>query len=1112
LKRSGWVLILLVLFGAGGVGFLMTALDDGGRAGRVGTQLSGSSDGQADDGGSADRTGAKSTAGDFESRWRNDRDPNRTPGPPVTITGIVLRDGAPAKDAEVALFRQRSRLAPAAYRSDLNTKPPTEITRAKCKEGRFSFLIPRRTQVMVFADAPGCAFAFKLLTLPVEGDPAELTIELGDGHALAGKVIDEEKKPVAGVVLELSQNARRAPSHVETTTSNAEGLFRFDDIPDGNYWLYARPANYPQQRRWVYVPGTREALVELVAGGAITGTVKNDAGQPIAGAHLRFMSGLSGVSGPAEATTDASGHYRVAHAASGPIHSVTLEHAAYGMRASRRGDLVPPAAVIPKEGELKYDITLARGVPVTGVVVDTEGKAVAGATVALLKMSESGRTSLEEVKKVTADQAGRFVIPHVAEGTYGLEAKAEYATRRAQRTPNNQSQLTVDFFTDGQSPPPEQRLVVEATGTVTGRVEGADPAQYGGAINLNLQVGSVYRNTSTDQFGTFRLEHVPPTPETQVKSWNPALSSDPFAVVAGETVEVLIGATDNGGFRVLVLDDDGAPLPGAYVHLMTESGVKGQLSTLRYARGGGRTVTDREGRVLLPLSDNQRKNQSHEKWIVGATHLEYDLALSEAVGMPAAGDVVELELKLAAASTISGVVETAAGAPLPNVSVYAMPVKPKEAPFETRPQRYGTSDVDGRFVIHGVPDHGEYNIGAWKSGGSATQVKAGAGADDVRLVFNEKASITGFVRDEDGLPINQGRVYALIPTAGGKERKHGGWVQQGRFTLQGLEQGAYDIEVSPNSGRRSQGSLVFETKRVGPVPTGTQDYLITVEYGDKVTGRVLAGGKALGGAAVVAMPVTYDKKHRDRSHPTTITNGRGEFTLRGVTGEVELVASAFGYKTAMERAVPGGGPTTLMLDEGQRIAGKILKPDGTPVTNQWFNLRPLSEEVNKRFHDLQVRMGRTYGHRAGFNGLSGRTDGRGKFELTGLEAGAYRIWLTSEHGVTPEMTLTAGDDNVEVHLEPGLTIKGVIVQADGGPLQLQSGQSAWVNAQQSNRSLRGARPAGDGTFELRGMPPGNITLRVWAGNKYQYTTVEVAAGDQNVRIALEFNPNYAGKG
>ena len=49
MKRSGWVLILLVLLGAGGVGFLMTALDDGGRAGRVGTQLSGSSDGQADD-------------------------------------------------------------------------------------------------------------------------------------------------------------------------------------------------------------------------------------------------------------------------------------------------------------------------------------------------------------------------------------------------------------------------------------------------------------------------------------------------------------------------------------------------------------------------------------------------------------------------------------------------------------------------------------------------------------------------------------------------------------------------------------------------------------------------------------------------------------------------------------------------------------------------------------------------------------------------------------------------------------------------------------------------------------------------------------------------------
>ncbi|MHC4960446.1 MAG: carboxypeptidase regulatory-like domain-containing protein, partial [Planctomycetota bacterium] len=1056
-------------------------------------------------------SGAESTAAGFARRWRDDKDPNRTSGPPVTIAGIVLRDGTPANDAEAALFRQRSRLEPSAYRNELNPKPPTEIARAKCKGGRFSFIIPRRTQVMVFADAPGSAFAFKLLTLPVEGDPDEITIELGDGHALAGKVIDEKKKPVAGVVLELKQNAWRAPALAQTATSNAEGLFRFEEIPDGTYGLYAKPSNYPSQRRWVYVPGTREVLVQLATGGAITGTVKNDAGEPVSGAHLSFFSGTNATSGPSEAVTDSGGQYRVAQAMPGPIHQVTLEHAAYGLRASRRGELVPPAAVIPKDGELTYDITLQAGVPVTGLVVDGEGSGVAGATVALLKMATSGRTSLEEIAKVTADSAGKFVLPHVAEGTYGLEAKAEFALRRAQRSANQQQPLTIDFFTDGQTSPPMQRLVVEVTGTVTGRVEGADPAMYGGTINLNLQVGSANNNTTTDQFGTFRLEHVLPTPEARLKSWNPALTSDPFEVVAGETVEVVLGAMDKGGFQVTVLDTDGVPLEGAYVHLMTESQVKNQLNTLRYARGGGRTATDREGKVLLPINDNQRKNQANEKWVVGATHLEHDLALSEAAEMPAEGEILEVEIELATASSIAGTIESEAGAPLANVGVYASPVKPKEAPFETRPQRNGTSDVNGHFVIHGVPAHGEYNIGAWKSGGSATTVKASAGDTEVRLVFKEKASITGFVRDEDGLPIQQGRVSAIIPMAGGKERKHGGWIQQGRLTLQGLDEGAYEIEVAPNNQRRYQGALQFETKRVGPISTGTEDLLITVEYGDKITGRVIAGGRPLGGAAVVAVPATYDKKKRNHSHPTAITNGKGEFTLRGITGEIELVASAFGFKTATDRAVAGGAPATLILEEGEQISGKVVKPDGTPVPNQWFNLRPVSEEVNKRFRDLQARMGRTYGHRAGYNGLSGRTDGKGEFELTGLEPGAYKIWLQSEHGVTPEMTLTAGDRNVVVHLEPGLTIKGVILQADGGPIELPPGQNIWINSQQNNRGLRGARPGSDGKFELIGMPPGNITLRVWAGNKYKYATIEVASGDHNVRILLEPNPSYKGK-
>ncbi|MHC4958279.1 MAG: hypothetical protein ACYTGN_07870, partial [Planctomycetota bacterium] len=66
MKRGGWVLVLLILFGAGGVGFLMLALDDGGRAGRVGSQLAGSSDGQPDrDTDATEQSGAESTAAGF---------------------------------------------------------------------------------------------------------------------------------------------------------------------------------------------------------------------------------------------------------------------------------------------------------------------------------------------------------------------------------------------------------------------------------------------------------------------------------------------------------------------------------------------------------------------------------------------------------------------------------------------------------------------------------------------------------------------------------------------------------------------------------------------------------------------------------------------------------------------------------------------------------------------------------------------------------------------------------------------------------------------------------------------------------------------------------------
>ena len=76
----------------------------------------------------------------------------------------------------------------------------------------------------------------------------------------------------------------------------------------------------PAERRFVQIPKTAEVLFQLRDGGAIAGIVKNDQGEPIPGARLSFVTGTSysGGSGPALATTDKDGAYRV------PRHALPL--------------------------------------------------------------------------------------------------------------------------------------------------------------------------------------------------------------------------------------------------------------------------------------------------------------------------------------------------------------------------------------------------------------------------------------------------------------------------------------------------------------------------------------------------------------------------------------------------------------------------------------------------------------------------------------------------------------------------------------------------------------------------------------------------------------------
>ncbi len=74
----------------------------------------------------------------------------------------------------------------------------------------------------------------------VSGAPVNgVKVEITPLAKLSGRVVDGERRPVAGVAVEM---IRIAHSAMNVTTTDKEGAFAFDAVIPGTYWLAARPA------------------------------------------------------------------------------------------------------------------------------------------------------------------------------------------------------------------------------------------------------------------------------------------------------------------------------------------------------------------------------------------------------------------------------------------------------------------------------------------------------------------------------------------------------------------------------------------------------------------------------------------------------------------------------------------------------------------------------------------------------------------------------------------------------------------------------------------------------------------------------------------------------
>jgi protocatechuate 3,4-dioxygenase beta subunit len=472
-------------------------------------------------------------------------------------------------------------------------------------EVEFPRTLPRR--IYVTASQPGYANrTYEPLIEPGgRAIPRRHTLELERGVSIGGIVKGEGGPPVAGatvtVMARAGLDAAADFSYVPEVkvTTDAQGRWRFDAMPTG--WSFvalrvAHPDYVPtimmriRPRPTDFDLKAKRAVTILEPGVRVHGQVRDDRGQPIAGATVGLGSDRHAAQhGFPTAMTDQEGRFHFDHVPTG-TQTITAQ-------APRRCPALAEFVVAPDMKPVEF--RLKPGHLIRGRVVDRSGKPIEG--VAVQPMNWKTHSSLDW--RATTDRDGRFTWDSAPAETVRLTlTRPGYVMISQREFRPGPAETPVTMY-----PPLFVRGEVRdaRSGQPIPRFHVVDGAYYrfaneGGQLRqVNWERGGPAREFMG---GQYEVEYAHPLVKAvavriEAVGYQP-VTSEPFRMEAGDvtfdaTVEPGSGPTG------MVHGRDGQPLAGASVILSTKS-LRAQLHNGTFHEGGyPLAVTEADGRFAF---------------------------------------------------------------------------------------------------------------------------------------------------------------------------------------------------------------------------------------------------------------------------------------------------------------------------------------------------------------------------------------------------------------------------------------------------------------------------------------------------------------------------------
>ena len=831
---------------------------------------------------------------------------------------------------------------------------------------------------------------------------------------------------------------------------------------------------------------------------AVHGRVEDDAKRPIAGATARLYPvlgllatgelHLAGAYPPppaAEARSAADGSFTVEAPQAGHWRLVV---GAAG-KAERETTLAP----LVEETWLRPAVLSAEA-PLEVRVVGPDGAAVAGALVtAALGVERSWFPGAWRTPTALARTGpdGRAVVPRGAEDRLDVWIAAA-ALAPAERKEVSASPATVQLLQGTRravlvkapgGEPAAGVLVLDAeTGLPLGRTG------PGGRVLLTLGAGEPPSLHFADANGATALATV----EAQPRGAEPApvvVRLAPPLVVAGRVI-------DSARRRAV---------PGAVVW-------RGRLdeAATTDAQGGYRLRRAAASRGLLRVN------------AAAAGFFPADVELLEtATTVPT--------LALDPAGSLSGSVTDARGRGLAGVEITSS-LAPERMSMLRRP-RFGhaspraTSDERGRFRLTGMDPRSRHRVTFRRAGHAplrrdVTLPTDGPGQLDVVLEAGIRAH--GLVVDARGEPVSGAELKlgrqespgdGMMFSFGGEQPEEADAEAEsdraGRFAFADLAPGRYALAA------RAPGHATATLRGLEVPESASSVDLGKVELaaGVSITGRVVDGrGQPVAGVDVFALTGEDADMPMLRwvlpgREPATTTAADGAFVVadRGAGERVTVAARRAGYTAASVAGVvaPNEEPVVITLREASALRGRVVDTRGEPVASARVEL-----------------MVERSGGGMSFRGSAGVTVTRddGRFELEDVEPGTVRLTVRADGYLELArggVEVPAGRDleGVELVLQPGAVVEGVVTTPDGAPaIGARVGVASEGEGGMMRSFFLGVASDGDGRYRLSGVEPGRRTVTAQLdGFERGVGELEVVPGENRLDLRLGAGQQVSGR-